>query len=302
MPPCPSDDTLRRMSPESLDPAVFAEIDAHIAGCDDCKQRLGRLVRECPSTETETPVRLPATASPPQIPGFEIERELGRGAMGVVYLARDQKLGRHVALKVMPGAQSADGQARKRWRTEAQAFSRVRHANVVSLYEIGESESWLFLVLEFIPGGTLKERLAGPVPQGVAASLVAQIAMAVQRIHSAKLLHLDLKPSNILVDSEEDAPLDRVTPKVADFGIARIMQRDEAGHAQTGTTLIGPWGGTPRYMAPEQISGRRDQLGPGTDIHAVGAILYELLTGRPPFQGASALTRSTWFATRMQSH
>jgi eukaryotic-like serine/threonine-protein kinase len=287
MPPCPSDRTLRQLALDSLDPDVFAAMDAHIAGCDGCKQRLGRLVRECPSTESEAPGRLPAKANPPTIPGFEIERELGRGAMGVVYLARDQTLGRRVALKVMPGAQSANGMARKRWRMEAQAFSCVRHVNVVSLYEIGESESWLFLVLEFIPGGTLKNRLSGPVPQGVAASLVAHIAAAVQRIHSADLLHLDLKPSNILVDSEEGAPLDRVTPKVADFGIARIMQRDEAGPAQTGTTLIGPWGGTLWYMAPEQISGTRDQLGPGADIHALGAILYELLTGRPPFQGAS---------------
>jgi eukaryotic-like serine/threonine-protein kinase len=289
MPPCPSDHTLRQLALDSLAPDAFAEMDAHVGGCDGCKQRLGRLVRECPSTQSEAPICLPEKARPPTIPGFEIERELGRGAMGVVYLARDQKLGRRVALKVMPGAQSADGMARKRWRMEAQAFSRVRHVNVVSLYEIGESESWLFLVLEYIPGGTLKNRLSGPMPQGVAASLVAQIAAAVQRIHSADLLHLDLKPSNILVDSEEGAPLDRVTPKVADFGIARIMQRDEAGSAQTGTTLIGPWGGTPQYMAPEQISGTRDQLGPGADIHALGAILCELLTGRPPFQGASDL-------------
>jgi eukaryotic-like serine/threonine-protein kinase len=287
--PCPSDHTLRKLALDSLDLDALAEIDAHIEACNDCKKRLGRLVRQCPSTETEAPNCLPEKACPPTIPGFEIERELGRGAMGVVYLARDQKLGRHVALKVMPGAQSADGQARKRWRTEAQAFSRVRHPNVVSLYEIGETDSWLFLVLEYIPGGTLKKRLAGPVSQGVAVGLVAKIATAVQTIHSAKLLHLDLKPSNILVDSAEDAPLDRVTPKVADFGIARIMPRDEADPAQTGTTLMGPWGGTASYMAPEQITGARSELDPGADIRALGAILYELLTGRPPFQGDSAL-------------
>jgi serine/threonine protein kinase len=289
MPPCPSDNTLRKLALDSLDPAVFAEIDAHIAGCDVCKQRLGRLVQECPSTESEAPICLPEEARPPTVPGFEIERELGRGAMGVVYLARDEKLDRSVALKVMPVARSAEGRARKRWRAEALAFSRVRHPNVVSLYEIGETDSWLFLVLEYIPGGTLEKRLAGPVPQGVAANMVAKIATAVDRIHSAELLHLDLKPSNILVDSDVGAPLDRATPKVADFGIARLIRSSESNSDQTGTTMVGPWGGTPSYMAPEQIDGKRSELGPAADVHALGAILYELLTGRPPFQGDSVL-------------
>jgi eukaryotic-like serine/threonine-protein kinase len=289
MPPCPSDNSLRQLAAESLAPDIFAEIDAHIAGCDNCKQRLGRLVRECPSTESEAPICLPLKAHPPIIPGFEIERELGRGAMGVVYLARDQKLGRRVALKVMPGAQSSDGQARKRWRSEAQAFSRVRNPNVVSLHEIGETESWLFLVLEYIPGGTLKNRLSDPVPPELAARLLIPIASAVQTIHSAGLLHLDLKPSNILIDANEDTPLDRATPKVADFGVARLNQNGVADAAQTGATLMGPWGGTASYMAPEQIAGTLSDLGPGADIHALGAILYELLTGRPPFQGISVL-------------
>jgi eukaryotic-like serine/threonine-protein kinase len=201
MPPCPSDDTLRRMALDSLEPGVFAEIDDHIAECDQCKQRLGRLVRECPSTESEAPICLPEKARPPTIPGFEIEREIGRGSMGVVYLATDEKLGRRVALKVMPGAHSEDSQGRKRWHEEARAFSRVRHSNVVSLYETGVADSWLYLVLEYIPGGTLKKRLVGSVPQELAAGLLAKIATAVAQIHTAGLLHLDLKPSNILIDS-----------------------------------------------------------------------------------------------------
>ena len=189
----------------------------------------------------------------------------------------------------MPDSPRADHRARKRWLKEAQAYSRVRHANVVSLFDVGETDSWLYLVLEYVGGGTLKKWLEGPVHARAAAGLMVKVADAVEHMHAAGQLHLDLKPSNILLDSELGVPLEEATPKVADFGIARLKLDAAADGSKAETTLSGAWGGTPSYMAPEQISGTRAQLGPAADIHALGAILYELLTGRPPFQGESPI-------------
>ena len=165
----------------------------------------------------------------------------------------------------------------------------MRHSNVVALYEVGETDSWLYLVLEYIPGGTLKKRLDGPVPPVAAVELLARIAVAVEAIHAAGLLHLDLKPSNIMVDSEENSVIGRVTPKVADFGIARLSAGGETGTGDSVRTLMGPWGGTASYMAPEQIAGGALRARSGRRHPCAGAILYELLTGNPPFRGESVL-------------
>ena len=188
----------------------------------------------------------------------------------------------------MPALQGADQQARKRWRREARAFSLVRHPNVVVLYDVGEVCSWYYLVLEYIPGRTLKTRLSGPLAPRDSVQFMVTIAEAVYSIDQAGLLHLDLKPSNILIDGETGSPLGKSVPKIADFGIVRFLVDSE--HADgTGMTTYGPWG-APSYMAPEQISGTRAQLCPATDVHALGAILYELMTGRPPFQVHRRLT------------
>ena len=286
---CPSVETLRGAAVELLDEAAFAEIEEHLADCKDCQNRLETLAREWPDTRSRFCCSLPERGRPPQIPRFRIERQLGRGAMGIVYLAFDHELRREVALKVISGAFSPNDDARKRWRDEARAFSRVRHPNVVSLYDIGETDGWLFLVLEYIPGGSLKKRIDGPVPPRVAAKFMLRVSEAVEKIHQGGQFHLDLKPSNILIDSGEDAPLDQATPKVADFGIARPSPDGETADEEAATTVSGPWGGTPSYMAPEQVAASRDQLSPASDVHALGAILYQLVTGRPPFQGASTL-------------
>jgi len=279
---------LRMLADEDTDPALFSEIDDHVKSCQACRARLESLAWECRTPAVSPPHPLPAAGAPPQIRGFEIRDELGRGSMGVVYLARDLRVGRSVALKVMPASPGADEQARNRWRKEGKAFSRVRHPNVVVLHDIGEVGSWLYLVLEYIPGRTLRDRLDGPVPRREAAQLVAKVAEAVHCIHQAGVLHLDLKPANILLDGEPGLPLDQATPKVADFGIARLLT-DAERVDETSLMAQGSVGGTPSYMAPEQIFGPRDQLCPATDIHALGAILYKLLTGRAAFQGASPI-------------
>jgi serine/threonine protein kinase len=284
---CPSDQFLRMLAEDELGSVIFDAIEKHIAECPDCRARLESLARECPEPTT-SPIEIPPQAGDlPSIPGLSIEKEIGRGAMGVVYLARQDAVGRHVAIKVMYDVPGADQSARKRWRKEAKAFSSVRHPNVVSLHDVGEERSWLYLVLEYIPGRTLKDRLEGPLRPREAARLMVTIAEAVHHIHQAGLLHLDLKPSNILIDSEPDTPLDRVTPKVADFGIARFLADSE--RTGTGITHDGSWAGTPSYMAPEQVEGTRDQLGPTADVHALGAILYRLVTGVPPYQGATEI-------------
>ena len=228
---------------------------------------------------------LPDSERLPRIPGFEVQSELGRGAMGVVYLATQTALRRPVALKLLREQFGIDAPAvaRRRWLREARAISSARHPNVVPLYDFGEADGWFFLVLEYIPGGSLKERLAGPLPPRIAATLLETIGRAVAYIHTRGMLHLDLKPSNILLDGDESASWDRAIPRVSDFGLALIADPDACE-----TTLAGPRG-TPPYMAPEQTDAGRERIGPATDIYALGAVLYELLTGRLPFLGTSPI-------------
>jgi serine/threonine protein kinase len=278
---CPGDSTLGRLGSDSVGDATYAAIEGHIEGCPDCLEALERLA----AVDDEHSDVLPTADRWPRIPGFAIERELGRGASGVVYLATQTDLHRRVALKVLTRAldQRARPAARRRWLWEARAISRVRHPNVASLHDYGEAEGWFYLVLEFIPGGTLKERLAASVSPPVAAGLAETIARAVGSIHGSGLLHLDLKPSNILLDGEVGDSWSRVVPRVSDFGLALFDDPDASI-----TSLAGPRG-TPSYMAPEQVIGSSGRIGPAADIYAIGAILYALLTGRPPFQGASAI-------------
>ncbi len=272
---CPGDAALRLLGTEEIGDATYAAIEQHVEGCSDCKSDLERLAHR-----RSAPERLPC------IPGFEIQSELGRGAMGVVYLAIETGLDRLVALKVLPGSMGADGSAgsRRRWLREARAISSIRHPNVVPLYDHGEADGSFFLVLEYVPGGTLKQRLTEPLPPRVAAGLIETIARAVGHVHNRGLLHLDLKPSNILLDGEENGPWDRVTPRIADFGLA--LSSNDIGGSEKSLAGIR---GTPSYMAPEQATTSLANVGAAADIHALGAILYELLTGRPPYRGTSTL-------------
>jgi hypothetical protein len=238
----------------------------------------------------------PTGPAPPAPPGYEIIEELGRGGMGVVYKARQKALHRLVALKVIRSGELADPGERARFEAEARAVARLSHPNVVQIYEVGEAGGRPFLALEYVPGGSLADHLHGPpfAPRP-AAALVATVARAVQHAHDAGIVHRDLKPANILLPGVRDqesgvsAAHDHVvtpdswllTPKLSDFGLAKHL--DAIGPTQTGDFL-----GTPNYAAPEQAAGRPD-VGPAADVYALGAILYHLVTGRPPFAGSTPL-------------
>jgi serine/threonine-protein kinase len=218
------------------------------------------------------------SAAPPAgpIPGYQVLEELGRGGMGIVYKARQLSLDRLVALKmILPEAPAGDAEI-ARFRSEAQTVACLQHPNVVQIYEVGELDGRPFLSLEYVDGGTLAQKAGRPWPVRQAAQVVEALARGVHAAHRRGVVHRDLKPSNILLTSDG-------TPKVTDFGIAKRLAGG-LGHTRAGAIL-----GTPCYMAPEQAIGRTDEIGPHTDVWALGAILYELLTGRPPFMAESAI-------------
>jgi serine/threonine-protein kinase len=196
--------------------------------------------------------------------------------MGCVYKARHRLLNRLVALKVLR-PEYFPHEKPNRFRLEAKAAASLSHPNIVQIYEVGEAEGGRFLALEYCAGGTLSERLRrGRLPIAEAAGLVRTLARAVHAAHRAGIVHRDLKPANVLLTAEG-------TPKIADFGLAKHLGE---GLEQT---LTGQVLGTPAYMAPEQASGRVREIGPATDVHGLGVILYELLTGQRPFAGPSAV-------------
>ena len=282
--PCPSPETLSQVVRHSSSDSHFATMDAHVQMCTDCQEVLERLAAHASVSEGCGPGRLTEPEHPPAIPGFVIEGVLGRGGMGIVYQAWQPQLARHVAIKVVRASVGIGAEDRRRWLCEAQASGRVRHPNVVRLYEAGEQDGCLYLVLDLIAGGSLADRVSGPLPARVSVNLMAAVARAVDQIHQDGMLHLDIKPSNILLDGLPAAPWDQITPMLADFGIARMGD-------DPGTTATGPLGvrGTPSFMAPEQTAGVRTAIGPRSDVYALGATLYSILTGRPPFQAASVI-------------
>jgi serine/threonine protein kinase len=216
---------------------------------------------------------------------FELLELLGAGGMGEVYRARQRGLNRLVAVKVIHRDHAANPQARARFRREAEAIARLSHPHIVAVHAWGENDDAPYFALEYCTGGSLRDRLEGkPQPPAEAARLVEKLARAVQAGHDQGIIHRDLKPANVLLAPPADeAALNTAwgVPKVTDFGLCRLFQEDEARTAE------GVVAGSPRYMAPEQAEGRSGDIGPATDIWALGTILYEVLTGRPPFTGAS---------------
>jgi len=222
-----------------------------------------------------------------QIGDYSIEAEVGRGGMGVVYRARQSSLQRTVALKMIPNAALASSIDLQRLRAEALAAARLRHPNIVPVYEVGEQDGQPWFSMQYIPGSTLSERLQrGPMPPREAVSLLIPVVEAIGAAHRAGVLHRDLKPGNILI--AEDG-----TPFVTDFGLAkRVSADDQASAGAAGLhslTQSGAILGTPAWMSPEQAGGQTDAIGVAADVYSLGAILFAMLTGRPPFQGASPL-------------
>ena len=223
----------------------------------------------------------PADPTLPKVPGYQVLEWVGEGGMGVVYKARQVVTNRLAAVKMIADG-PADLAARARFLAEAEAAARLRHPGVVQIYEVGDADGRPFLALEFCEGGCLADRLDGtPLPPDRAAGIVEQLARAMHAGHKAGIVHRDLKPANVLLTYAADRMPEPGEAKIADFGLARLVDADR-GQTKSGMIL-----GTPSYMAPEQATGDSKHVGPAADIYALGAILYELLTGRPPFRGAT---------------
>ncbi|MBL8864083.1 MAG: serine/threonine protein kinase, partial [Planctomycetia bacterium] len=215
------------------------------------------------------------TAGQQSVPGYEILGEIGRGGMGVVYRARQIAANRTVALKMILGGGHAGEAERVRFRTEIEATAQLKNPGIVQVYEVGEHHGLPYFSMELCEGGSLARKTKGrTLPAHAAAEIVERIARAVESAHDAGIVHRDLKPGNILLDDDGN-------PKVGDFGLAKRLDT-EHDHTNTGAIM-----GTPNYMAPEQASGNAKDVGPPADVYAIGVILFELLTGKPPFASES---------------
>jgi serine/threonine protein kinase/WD40 repeat protein len=340
---CPSDTELAEFLGDTLAPDRVGQLAAHLESCPGCRRRLGELrpaaaagsgrgnpaVPPNPPDETlaepptagsfseartlvwgsNTPLLIPhpRPAGLPEVPGFELLGEIGRGGMGVVYKARHRRLNRLVALKMVLAGAAADPRTVQRFLFEAEILARVQHPQVVQVFEVDTYHGpggvpVPYLAIELLEGGSLSKRLrGGPLGTRAAAELVEGVARAVHAVHAQGVIHRDLKPGNILfpesgVRSQESGDRRQetgiaalpessvtpdsclLTPKVTDFGLAKFTQ-DGADLTASGQVV-----GTPHYMAPEQAAGSK-QVGPAADVYSLGAILFECLTGRPPFPG-----------------
>jgi serine/threonine protein kinase len=338
---CPPEEIRTNLLADALSPAERDAVARHVEGCAACQERLAqltgtpdikrwrhvqhpppacrdeeRMMRRlkrmaawlAPTGPGQAAIRWPAAAGceRPDVPGYEILGELGRGGMGIVYQARQLGLGRTVALKTILTGIQAGPKDLARFRAEAAAIARLQHPNIVQIYDVGEAAGRPYFVLEFVAGGSLAQHLQGtPQPVRPAAQMVETLARAVHAAHANGVIHRDLKPANILLqrgegrgtkdeeDTNSSSPLiarpSLLIPKITDFGLAKCAGGDAGAPDHRSPTVTGELLGTPNYMAPEQARVPRQPVGPAADVYALGAILYELLTGRPPFTGETPL-------------
>ncbi len=222
-------------------------------------------------------VRGRGTGRPDEFGRYQLLGEIGRGGMGVIYRARQTMLGSDVALKMIRSNHLASADEIRRFYQEARAAAGLRHPNIVSVHDVGDVDGQHFLTMDFVDGGSLADLLrTGPLDPELAAELLLTVAQAVQYLHDHQVIHRDLKPSNILLDAGGQ-------PSVTDFGLAKVFHGDSQETA-SGTIL-----GTPSYMSPEQAAGRAALVSPRSDVYSLGAILYEMLTGRAPFNSENPL-------------
>jgi tetratricopeptide (TPR) repeat protein/predicted Ser/Thr protein kinase len=288
--PCPDTDKLQQLLDERVSEEEYRTLEAHLEECPPCLAALERLTAPAAAVLLPSPGKKIAliVANPtaavaeiagtlPGLRGYCVLEKLGYGGSGVVYKAQQDGLDRTVALKMIRAGAQASEEDLGRFRTEAQAVARLQHANIVQVYEIGEHAGCPFFSMELVSGESLANRLRqGPLGARPAAELVATLARAMHYAHEHGIIHRDLKPANVLLTADG-------VPKIADFGLAKCLDVAQ-GQTATGAVL-----GTPSYMAPEQAQGKTKEIGPAADVYALGAILYELLTGCPPFRGESTL-------------
>ncbi len=288
---CPTSDELDAILD---DDHSIAALEEHVDSCIACQALLaeraeqpqwGRFAPEAAQLDTKigssvdkktVPSGSQRSSGAVRIPGYEVFEQIGRGGMGVVYRARHRRLNRDVAVKFLANAETSSPEAFVRFKTEAEAVARLQHPNIIQIFDSGDSDHGAFVCQELADNQTLADRIDHqPQPSRDSARLVAELANAVQHAHDHAVLHRDLKPSNVLFSGE--------MPKIADFGLAKLVDSNDE---MTKTSDVM---GTPGYMAPEQAGGAQEAVGPHTDVYSLGIILYEMLTGSPPFRAASPL-------------
>jgi serine/threonine protein kinase len=289
---------------------LLGELERQIHALEEMEAMLGvgkETGTDTPAGQSDRPSFPDLDGDPFRIPGHEILDTIDRGGMGIVYKARHIRLNRIVAIKMILAGSHAPKEQLARFRTETEAVAQLHHPNIVEIFDVGEADGQPYYSMEFVEGGSLERVLAKALlPPSQAARLIQSLAEAIHAAHQRGIIHRDLKPGNILLsgewrvtsdeeknkkggewrvasDEEATGHSPRTTPKITDFGLAKRL--DGTG----GNTLTGAVLGTPSYMAPEQAEGKNRQIGPAVDIYALGAILYEMLTGRPPFKGETTL-------------
>src|SRR5260370_14357350 len=259
--------------------AVAAMADA-FASADDVDPAMATFVPEAARDGMD------AASARGRFADYDLLEKIGEGGMGVVFRARQRSLGRVVALKMIQRGGLASASDTARFRAEAAAAAHIDHPQIVPVYEVGEYEGQPYFSMKYVAGTTLAKKLSsGPLAPRDVALLLLPVCRAIAHAHEQGIIHRDLKPSNILIDADGQ-------PLVGDFGLAKRIDVERTGEgppAAEALTRTGAILGTPSYMSPEQAAGSRGTVGPASDVYSLGAILYELLTGRPPFQAASAV-------------